>query len=74
MARCIDCAHGALRDQSDQKRDQMLRGMAKLGMVNCSLSMLRACFTAATREHECDRFLPAQADVVAKRVAFFRAQ
>lgn len=74
MARCIDCAHGALRDQSDQKRDQMLRGMSKLGMVNCSLSSMRACFTAATREHDCKTFAPAKPDVVAKRVEFFRAQ
>lgn len=55
---CLVCTHGALRDPNDESRDRMVRGMAKLGWVNCIQSHLRAKFHP--RHHTCPKF--AQAD------------
>lgn len=66
---CLSCAHGALRDAKDQKRDGVLRRMAALGLVNCERSALRASFHAP--EHRCERWAAAPAGVEQARREWF---
>lgn len=55
---CLTCTHGALRDPTDPKRDEILRKMAKQRLVNCLKSPCRASFHSLS--HKCRQF--AQAD------------
>ncbi len=69
---CLTCAHAALRDQSDEPRDRVLRRMAAMGLLNCSLSNLRAGFFPLM--HVCPRYQPAAPDIAAARQAWAEQQ
>lgn len=74
LVRCVDCKHGAMRDDSDAKRHASLSGMAKLGMVNCSVSTMRAMFTAWDHAHPCKQFARASDETIEARVRWFEGR
>jgi hypothetical protein len=65
---CLTCAKAAMRDTADQERDKLLRRMAALGAINCTLSPFRATFFAL--DATCTRYVEADPDTVAKRQAW----
>jgi hypothetical protein len=73
MPKCVDCRHGALRDQHNQQRHETLRKMAGHGLVCCGRSFCRATFTVWDAEHACDLFEPTDAPTVKARAIFFGA-
>jgi hypothetical protein len=73
-ARCVDCKHGALRDEDDRKRDETLREMARLGFINCTRSEFKARFLNPFTSRDCKRFEAADEATTAARIAFFTKQ
>ncbi len=62
---CLRCAHSAIRDRSDAKRDDTLRFFNRRGMVNCCKSSGRATFYPMN--HNCDDYAPAAPEAIAAR-------
>lgn len=73
MTSCLTCAHSALRDPADDKRDRTLREMARHGSINCTISPARASFYRCDMP-ACPKYEPAPADVAAARVRWNDAQ
>lgn len=62
---CLVCAHSALRDKTDEKRDRALRAMALLGWVNCGDSPGRSLFKPFAGR--CEKFAPLEPDAARRR-------
>lgn len=63
---CLTCTHSAGRDSADAERDRTLRAMADLGLINCTLSPMRASFRAF--DSQCGAFKPLDARAAQARI------
>lgn len=62
---CLTCAHSAIRDRADAKRDEILRAFNRMGRINCTKSEGKATFYAM--DHNCRAYEPAAPDAIAAR-------
>lgn len=65
MTTCLTCTHAAMRDRRDAKRNEILAQMARLGLINCTKSPLRATFHAFG--DSCKRWQQADAKTIEAR-------
>jgi hypothetical protein len=69
-ATCASCVHLDLA-----AAEKIHAGYARMGLGKCAaIAMPMATFITATHARECERFVAAPADVVAKRAAYLDAE
>jgi hypothetical protein len=71
---CCTCSRSATRDTSSPKADSARKAMVRAGFVACLEMNKGATYQHATKERECAKYVPLDADKAKARVEFFGAK